>query len=74
MKMKQEHFTALQSALEKVLKIFPDIQRTYKRQGFSKERFAWDLLWDSKFDTSELYTYLNDSHIQTALFKIIGDY
>lgn len=74
MKIKREDFEALRSAVEKILDVFPNLQDDYARAGLSQERFAWDLLWDSKFDVSKFYNYLNDSHIQTALFRIIKDH
>ena len=60
--------------LKKAMVINDDLKAFYKRYGRSKERFAWDMLHISFYDTNKLYKYLNDSNIQTALFKIIGEY
>ena len=74
MKIKPQHYAALKEDIVKVMKNFPGIKSSYKAAGFSKERFAWSLLHVAKIDTKMLYAYLEDSHIQTALFKIIGNY
>ena len=49
-------------------------KKMYLQAGYSKERFAWDMLWVSDFKTAALYQYLCDSHIQTALYRIVGEY
>ena len=70
MKIKQEDY----NELKKAINIDSMIKALYKKQGASKERFAWDMLHTSLYDTRILYKYLDDSHIQTALFKIVGEY
>ena len=74
MKMKPSDFIRLELAIKATLEDLPKIKGKYKLAGYSKERFAWDILWESGFDIMPLYTYLNDSHIQTALIRIVGEY
>lgn len=74
MKIKPQHYAALKERIEEILEKDSNIKNSYKAAGFSKERLAWDLFHVSRMDVKMLYTYLNDSHIQTALFKIIGNY
>jgi hypothetical protein len=74
MKMKIDHYELLSKVIRGIMTVSPNLKDNYIKQGLSKERFAWDMLWKSGFSTPVLYDYLNDSHIQTALFRIIGDY
>ena len=77
MKIKKEHFLKIKSDIDNFLKNRPELKIRYKNEKLSKERFAWDIFWaciDVFFAQKVLYQYLNDSHIETALFKIIGDY
>ena len=72
MKIKTEHFEELKSAL---LVISPTVKTRYKNEGLPNERYRWDCFWhvcdNQLFDPIKLYTYLNDSHIDTALRKIL---
>jgi hypothetical protein len=72
MKMTAEHFELLKRIVGPW--VTPASKRVYKDAGLSKERYSWDMLWRSGFATGVLYNYLNDKHIQTALFKIVGEY
>ena len=59
----------------------------YKNDGLSFERFRWNVLWASRAMSTVpsarglgakalgayLYQYLNDSHIDTALRKIMSE-
>ena len=75
MKIKELHYNELKEAFKI---ISPTAKHRYKKEGLSTERYVWDCFWtlcDTKaIDPQNLYTYLDDSHIQTALFKIIGEY
>ena len=75
MKIKELHYNELQAAFKL---ISATVKPRYKKEGLSRERYVWDCFWtlcDSKaIDPQNLYTYLNDNHIQTALFKITGAY
>lgn len=48
-----------------------DIRARAVALGYSDERFRWDLLHASRFNTRGLYAYANDSHIDTALRAIV---
>jgi hypothetical protein len=67
MKMTKFHFNELSGLIKITMAETPN-------PGHSRQRYAWDMLWASGYDTSVLYEYLNDSHIETALFKIVGEY
>ena len=85
MKMKQEHYNILKSSIEDVLKnMGPALLQEYETGKFPRAdkvkdlnvRFRWDLfhfIW-SKMERSgkklNLYDYLNDTHIDTALRRI----
>jgi len=74
MKMKKEHYDKIKKALSPLI---ASNKENYKREGLSKVRFAWDLFYACPLPLEvrqDIYQYLNDSHIQTALFRIIGDY
>lgn len=50
-----------------------DIQQLYKDKQFSDRRYRWDCFHATKCYTKELYDYLNDDHIDTALKNIINE-
>jgi hypothetical protein len=67
MKMRPEHFKYLCEALDKAPRVEPDV---YAKQGLSLKRYRWDSMYRaklSKWVCDELYSYLNDTHIDTAL-------
>jgi len=85
MKMKKEHYNILKSSIEDVLKnVGPALLQEYENGKFPREdkvkdlnlRFRWDLFYfvrpkiESSGKKLNLYDYLNDSHIDTALRKI----
>ena len=71
MKMTAGDFDRLKTAISGVISQHPLARAEYRAKGLSDTRFAWDCLHASKFDTVGLYHYLNDSHITTALLRII---
>lgn len=74
MKMKPEHFAILQDAVAKL--DTADKRKAYAARGLSARRYRWDLLYASgvlEAMSQPLYLYLNDSHIDTALRKIVPD-
>jgi hypothetical protein len=74
MKMTQEHYAQLVRCVEPLV---IDNKEVWQKAGLSKERFAWDMFWKSTFAEAFLnnvYDYLSDSHIETALYKIVGEY
>jgi hypothetical protein len=74
MKIKTADYNALRDAIEYWFRgEFTAWKDRYKVNGLSDERFRWDCLYISRFDVSELYAYLNDSHIDTALKRIVRE-
>ena len=71
MKITKEDYEALNQACLKVLETYPDVRGIYIRAGSTFTRFSWDVMRASKYDCINLYHYLNDSHIDTALSKIL---
>jgi hypothetical protein len=76
MKIKPEHYEQMKAAINSL-----DRQKVTEHKalglGQNKEkRFVWDLFSAAKlysFASVTLYSYLNDSHIETALFKIVKE-
>ena len=72
MKMKPEHREHIREA---VVKFNTDFHRSrYAAAGLSDMRFCWDCVNAAGLTgwiCSELYSYLNDEHIETALRSII---
>lgn len=82
MKIQTEHYDVLKAACNEVLAAHPNITlATYEAQGLSAMRFNWDVLNAAKINgdrsckylSDVLYSYLNDSHISTALASIMGN-
>jgi len=75
MKIKEEDYMNLQKALSVISKT---TKNTYKTKGLGAERYYWDCFWhicnSGLFKPEELYGYLNDNHIATALKNILGPY
>ena len=45
----------------------------YRSAGLTDKRYLWDALRVSGYDVCGLYTYLNDTHIDTALRSILRE-
>ncbi len=82
MKIQDAHYQKLETACKEVLAAHPAITvEAYAAQGLSAMRFNFDVLWACKIDgktgnawiCSELYPYMNDEHIGTALKRIMGN-
>ena len=77
MKITSEHYAILAAAIDLVMAKYPNIENTYVENGLSKKRFRWDilrasgLLSNSEF-MNNIYNYLNDEHIDTALQHYFG--
>ena len=74
MKMKPKHYQALRAI---VLQDHRPTEASYLEQGLSAKRYRWDLLWNAPgrrawFD-SGVYDYLDDTHIDTALRRIVQE-
>jgi hypothetical protein len=80
MKIKTEHYKEMLDVLSKVDK---DAARKHKKELKKdarvkdiEKRFRWDLLYAAKLSPwicDNLYPYLNDSHIDTALKSIVNE-
>lgn len=73
MKIKPEHFAKLQSAIRPL--DTKERRALYLENSLSDKRYRWDLTYAaglSPFICADLYAYLNDDHIDTALRKIVA--
>jgi len=81
MKIKKEHFNYLKSEIEVVLAKYPNVAQEYEQGQFPRaervknlqERFNFDLFYAarlSRWATDNLYTYMDDTHLSTALKRI----
>jgi hypothetical protein len=73
MKMTQLDFDILKSKIDETLKQYPKLKEEYKQIGLSNMRFNWDLARLAKIDICAYYSYLDDTHINTALAKAVGN-
>lgn len=82
MKITQTDYEILANAIKKV-QSNPECPTldNYRKRELTDIRYAWDMFWytglrigDSKGNSGDinLYSYLNDTHIETALLKIVG--
>ena len=78
MKMTRQHQNHLSMKIDAVLQNSDvNVSDKYRDGGLSHKRFRWDLLWaaiPSKWICDNLYTYINDDHIDTALRNIVQPY
>jgi len=73
MKMHRQDYLALRAACHAVMAQFDGVG--YPTAHLTSERIRWDIMHASEFNTSTLYdTGLNDSHIDTALRRIVTEY
>ena len=82
MKMKLKHFNHIKTELESLLNKYPRLIEEYEAGLFPRSekvkdlnvRFRSDLMYGaglSKWVSDNLYSYLNDKHIDTALRTIV---
>ena len=82
LKISQYHFDILQGAISDLLLERPDLVQLYETGQFQNSdrvkdlnmRFRWDMLHcaiGSSWICSNLYSYLDDRHIDSALKKIV---
>lgn len=80
MKMKLEHYDYIKSALSVNAEFIPQYREFIIKEGRSKDiekRLRWDLLHNSVSSLwvcENLYPYLDDTHIDTALRFIMQDF
>lgn len=76
MKMRPDQYADIRAAMTRKLGEVPQAFAEYETAGLSRVRLAWDVLRASIGDKGicALYSYLNDTHIQTAILKIVNEY
>jgi len=77
MKMRKQDYERLEKAVKRVLKSSPKLSvDNYISAGLTAQRYRWDILHAAKraglFDVCDVYHYLSDEHVDTALRKITG--
>ena len=73
MKIKKEHYKEMETVIHTFQQNNPKLKREYMDAGFSGMRYRWDVLHAcglTGWICNNLYAYLNDDHIDTALRKI----
>lgn len=79
MKIQPDHYRTLSAAIYRSQQGMETLEE-YKQHGLTTKRWRWDLLWRAKrvgflperFIEDQLYSYVNDDHIDTALRRITG--
>ena len=74
MKIKPEHLEHLRQLVTP--HDTPEARKLAIEQGHNNMRYRWDCLWaakQSRWVCDNLYPYINDDHIDTALRRIIPD-
>ena len=72
MKIKSEHFEYLSLVIAE--RDTEELRERYKEAGLSDKRYRWDLVYRCGLTTyicDVLYSYMDDSHIDTALKRIV---
>ena len=76
MKIRPEHFEYLKAAIQP--HDTPARRLFYTQESINHMRYRWDLTYSvqglSKWISDNLYTYLDDTHIDSALRAIIPDF
>jgi hypothetical protein len=78
MKMTADHYAHISQSLDGIRPLILQAAPEYKAAGLSDKRLRWDALYKcglTSWICDNLYSYLNDDHIDTALrayFKQIG--
>ena len=82
LKIKPEHFENIRDYISVLLKNRPDLITLYEHGNFARsesvkdlnKRFRWDMLWyttNAQWVCDTLYTYLDDTHLDSALKQIV---
>ena len=75
MKMKPEHFEHMVAKIGAL--DTPALRAAYRDAGLSLKRYQWDITYQvglTAFICEALYPYIDDTHIQTALNRIIPSF
>jgi hypothetical protein len=78
MKITRTHYDTLCIAMSHTISTNPRMLDEYRSQGLSEKRYRWDLLRMTtvagidgiRWICDNLYDYMNDDHIDTALRRI----
>lgn len=82
MKIRPDDYEKLKKAVIHVVSQCPDSSAAYKDAGLSARRYRWDILRATKLKIGDsvgapgdlnLYDYMNDDHIDTALKAAVKD-
>ncbi len=78
MKIKPEHYAYIKRAIEcaTVDKPMDELEARYRTQNLTSKRFRWDCTYAAKLSTwlcDNVYTYADDTHIDTALRSVMRD-
>jgi len=77
MKMPPKQFQAIRAAIKGkfTTEAVSGYRESYRKRSLSDVRLAWDLFWASGYSTRNGYPLgLNDSHITTALLRILAEF
>lgn len=84
LKIKPEDYAVLRDAMVKVMQENPAARENYRVAGLTEKRYRWDVLHQTRLKVFgdgagtqgdlNLYAYLNDDHIDSALKKIVADH
>ena len=75
MKIKDQDYQLLkESAFTRLDADDPARANKYYHADWTPVRFRWDVLCRSKYPIGQLYSYLNNNHIDTALRSIMDAY
>jgi hypothetical protein len=72
-KIKGEHLEHIRTEIAK--HDTPELREWYKKNNMSDKRYRWDLTYRAGLTSwicSNLYSYANDDHIDTALRSIVS--
>lgn len=75
MKITEKHYLFMKKKMAENKNKIPAMA-IYEKNKLSEKRYRWDLVIKSgllNFICDDLYKYLNDSHIDTALRKIVKE-
>jgi len=73
MKMKKSDVDYLYGRMKETVDRFGNKERELFTYALERGEMAyrWNLMWRSKVDLGDIYTYCNDDHIDTALRRIM---
>jgi hypothetical protein len=80
MKIDSKHYQQLCHAIYRSQQGMETLAEYTEQHGLTAKRWRWDLLWRAKrvgylpdrFIEDTIYSYANDTHIDTALRRITG--